>query len=523
MIPNTNGKAVLRGSGSIIYGPLQYSDFGSAMQAGFSQFRGVGSTNTGPGTAAGFTPAFDLDSGYSLWTPDYFAPNTSPTQLMGPTGVFNAVGGEVITPEMGRPSTTYAWGLQFQDEIAKDLIFTLGYIGQASQNLHSGYLTNSNNINDQYFSLGDHLWSSKNRINTPGGSVVVNGDTYKAPYSGFAGALGQSLRPYPQYDYIAGDCCLENVGHSSYNAMTASLNRHFHQGLNLTMSYTWSKNLTDADSALPFTVSNYRSQTQSSTNLHLEKAYSIQDIPQTLSVSFLYQLPFGKGKPFLNNNSLLNRVVGGWELGAIQRYQSGQPIDFGCATGAAYYQNCFRFSRGPGGEGGLANPNYKKNKNHANIFNGESWFRPAYRPAGTINSSDPGVSMSDAAFVDKNRVGYTTTGQQWLRKVAPDCPEGCSWDPYVFGSGISRVTEEVTSPLYLAEDMSLLKHIDIAEGWKFVLKVDATDVFNRHRQAYPDTNPANVGCTTGLCGNFGIPTSTDYGPRNLQISGRITF
>jgi hypothetical protein len=72
--------------------------------------------------------------------------------------------------------------------------------------------------------------------------------------------------------------------------------------------------------------------------------------------------------------------------------------------------------------------------------------------------------------------------------------------------------------------MSLLKHIDIAEGWKFVLKVDATDIFNRHRQAYPDTQPADTsyGCT-GLCGTFGVPTYTDYGPRNLQISGRITF
>jgi hypothetical protein len=524
VLPGSNGKLVLRGSGAIIYGPLQYSDFGSSMQAGFTQGRGVGSSYSGPGTAAGFTPAFDLDSGYSTWTPEYFAPNTNPTQLQGPQGQFWAVGGEVIKPQFGRPSMTSNWGLQLQDELAQDLIFTLGYIGQASQNLHSGYLTNDNNISPSAFSLGDHLWDNGDRINTPGGSVTVDGTTYKAPYSTFVGSLGQSLRPFAQYDYIAGDCCLENIGHSSFEALTASLNRHFRQGLNVDVAYTWSKNLTDADSSLPFTVSGYRSQTQNSSDLRGEKAYSIQDIPHQLSISYLYELPFGKGKHFLNNNGLLDRVVGGWEIGAIQRYSSGQPVDFGCATGAAYYQNCFRFTRGPAGSNGFASDTYRKNKNHANIFNQETWFKPAYRPIGTVNANDPGVAMSNAAFVDKNRSGYTNVpGQQWLRTISPECADICSYEPYVFGSGISRVTEEITGPKYLAEDVSLIKNIAIAEGWKFQLKVDATDLFNRHRQAMPDTQPGDACFENNLCGGFGTPTYTDYGPRNLQISGRVTF
>jgi hypothetical protein len=524
VLPNSQGKTVLRGSAAIIYGPLQYSDFGSSMQAGFTQSRAVGSSYIGPGTAAGFTPAFDLDTGYAPWTQDYFAPNTDPTQIQGPQGQFWAVGGEVIKPQNGRPSMTSNWGLQLQQEVAQDLIFTLGYIGQASQNLHSGYLTNDNNINPSQFALGDHLWDNGDRINTPGGSVVVDGVTYKAPYSTFVGPLGQSLRPYSQYDYIAGDCCLENIGHSSFEALTASLNRHFRQGLNLMLSYTWSKNLTDADSSLPFTVSGYRSQTQNSSDLRGEKAYSIQDIPHTLSISYLYELPFGKGKQFLNHNGFLDRVVGGWEIGGIQRYQSGQPVDFGCATGAAYYQNCFRFTRGEAGQGGFASATYRKNKNHANIFNQESWFKPAYRPIGTVNASDPGVSLQDAAFIDKNRTGYTNVpGQQWLRKFSPECADTCSYEPYVFGSGISRVTEEIQGPKYLAEDVSLIKNISITERWKFQLKMDATDLLNRHRQGMPDTQPGDACYQNNLCGGFGVPTFTDYGPRNLQLSGRITF
>jgi hypothetical protein len=243
-----------------------------------------------------------------------------------------------------------------------------------------------------------------------------------------------------------------------------------------------------------------------------------------MSISYLYQLPFGKGRQFLNNsNGILNYIVGGWEVGAIQRYQSGEPVDFGCATGAAYYQNCFRFTRGAAGANGLASDTYKKSKNKPNLFNQESWFKPAYRPAGTVNPTDPGTPLSQAAFVDENRSGFTTTGQQWLRTISPSCADICSYEPYVFGTGIPRVTEEVTGPMYLAEDLSVNKNISISERVKFVLKVDASDAFNRHRQQLPDTEPGDYCYQNNLCGGFGIPTGTDYGPRNMQVSGRITF
>ncbi len=526
VLPNTNEKAVIRGGAGIIYGPLQYSDFGSSMTLGYTQSRSTGSFYSGPGTAAGFTPAFYLDSGESQWTKSFFAPSTDPGQLTGVPGQFIPVGGEVIKPEFGRPSMTTSWGLQLQDEIAQDLIFTLGYMGQASQNLHSGFLTNSNNIDPKYFTLGDHLNDIGSAITTQGGSSMgVN-----APYSTFMGNLGQALRPYPQYDYIAGDCCLENVGHSSYEAMVASLNRRFRQGLNLQISYTWSKNLTDADSSIPFAYVGYRSQTQNSNNLHLEKAVSVQNIPQQLSISYLYELPFGKGKRYLNQSRVLDYLVGGWELGAIQRYQSGQPVDFGCASGTPYYQNCFRFTLGPAaaGNNNFASDNFRKNKNKASFFNQQSWFKPAYRPQGQGGPGDPGVPMANAAFVDMNREGVTSTGQYWLRTPSPDCADGCSYDPYVFGTGIPRVTEAITGPMWLSEDFSLLKNFNVTEGVKFQLKLEAIDAFNRHRMGMPDMEPGDspsysaAGAPLPSTG-FGIPMYVDYGPRNLQVTGRINF
>jgi len=506
LVPGTKGKTVVRGGAGIIYGPLQYNDFGSSMSLGFTQGRSVTSSgvNSNSGTTyQGFTPAFALDSGYAPWTLSYFAPNTSSSQV---TGGFQNIGGELITPKMGRPPMTTQWSLQVQQEVAQDLIATVGYIGQVGQNLPTQFLTNPNNIDPKYFALGDQAFD----FIPQGGTVTVNGQTYGTPYANFAGNLGQALLPYPQYGFIQDDCCLENLGHSSYNALEASLNRHFRQGFNLQVSYTFAKNLNNADSSIGVYTGN-KSQGQNSSDLKQEKSVSLQNIPQTLSISYLYKFPFGKGAQFLNDNRALDLLVGGWEIGAIQRYSSGQPFDFGCATGAAYYLNCFRFTAGPAAPSGLASDAFKAKKNGPSPFNGESWFKPAYRPAGTVNANDPGVPLTQAAFVDMNR-----EGSGWFR--SPN-------ESYVFGTGIPRVTEQITGPLFLSEDFSMIKDFAITERVKFQFKADAINAFNRHRMGLPNSEPAatNYG-ETGLQSGFGIPTFNDIGyPRQFQLSGHVTF
>jgi hypothetical protein len=529
VLPETKGKVVLRGGGALIAGPLQYDDFGASMAAGFSQNRFAGSPN-------GFYPAFQLDSGFSTWTPSFFAPNTSPTQLTaqnGP-GTFTNVGGELIQPNSARPSVTYNWSLQLQDELAQDLILTVGYIGQAAQNLHTEDISNVNNISPSTFAYGDHLNNPADYVPLGGASTFTpqgSGTpvTVMAPYSTFTGPVSQALRPYPQYGYIADDCCLENLGHSSYDAMIVSLNRRFRQGFNLQLSYTWAKNLTDADTEIA--QYNRGDQAQNSSDYQAEKAVSIQNIPQTLSVSYLYKLPFGKNSLVPTHNGILDTIVGGWEVGAIQRYESGQPLSFGCATGTLAlgnytgvggYDNCFRFTQTPGSS--IASSAYKHKKEGPNFFNGESWFNPAFRAPGTNGPGDPGVPMANATFVDQNREG---TG--WLRKPSPDCEGGaCSFDPYYFsgesplvagGIGLPRVTDAVSGPIWKSEDFSLLKNFKITEKMSFQLKGEAINAFNRHRFAIPDLEPGDAGTATG----FGIPTGSDLLARNLQVSGRFNF
>ncbi len=79
------------------------------------------------------------------------------------------------------------------------------------------------------------------------------------------------------------------------------------------------------------------------------------------------------------------------------------------------------------------------------------------------------------------------------------------------------MTNEVTGPLFLSEDFSLIKDFRVHESQAFQLKVEAIDAFNRHNFGTPNTDPRNP--------TFGIPQpgSTDLGPRNLQITGRFSF
>ena len=451
--PAGDGKTVFRGGAAIFYGPLQYSDFGGSMDTGYKIQPSFQSGD-------GFSSAFALDSGFPAYK---LPPNLDP-------GVFNgqAVTGSYIEPKDGKPAAIYEWSFQMQRELAPDLILQIGYLGNKAQNLRSN-VQNINNIPISAFSLG-------NTLNNP---VVGNTAGVAVPFTGFTTLWGtgapvqRALRPFPQYDYIDTGCCLQNVGMSTYHGLLISLNRRLRNGLTMQVSYTWAKNLTDADSALPNNGISV-SQVQNPFNLKMEKAISAQDIPQTFVFAPLYQLPFGKGKAFLTHG-IANLIVGGWEIGSVQRYESGQPVSFCCATGIPGFENSIYYSRNLGQS--LKSANYQQGKLNPFIPSQASYFNAA-------------------AFIDPNSTAVRGSGA------------------YSFGN-IARVTGEVRTQKYFNEDFSLLKNVQIKEGVTFTLKGEFLNAFNRHQFALPDVNPTD--------GTFGVPTGTLNTPRNLQVTGRVSF
>ena len=492
-------KTVLRGGAGIIYGPLVYDDFGGGTVTGYTANPNAPSHN-------GFDPSFEIDNGMPAFAPP---PDEDP-------GYYNGtyVPGSYITPTAGRPATVYNWTLEIQHQLAEDLLLTVGYIGNHSTDLESNLL-NPNNMPKSYFSLGDALYLPfKN--NTAG---------IQAPFPQFVQnwggnpALQSALRPFPQYDFIDQGCCLENVGMSSFNALVASVQRRYRQGLNLQASYTWGKTFTDADSALPNSGVGL-SQDMDVDDLHHEKAISAMDIRHTLVVSALYELPFGKGKQFLNHG-VLSQIAGGWELGTVERMQSGQPLSFGCEWGIPGFQNCIRFSKVPGVS--LKSAVYKRGAGHINPFfiapnagsvdpNANSMFNLEYNDVTRSDSPVPGAPIA-----------FYNTNHNYARDCTSSGPNGLSNcnspglnQPYTFGSGIPRTTSEVRTPPYFNNDLSVIKKFPLYERYTLSLKAEFLNTFNQHTFSIPDLQPNDYG-------TFGLPTGTVNTPRNIQLTARFAF
>jgi hypothetical protein len=97
------------------------------------------------------------------------------------------------------------------------------------------------------------------------------------------------------------------------------------------VSFTWQKTITDSDSLLPG-INGGIAQVQDPQNLSLDRSVSSQDVPVMFVTSFIYELPFGRGKPFAKAG-IGAAILGGWQFGGVLRYQSGVPTTFCGAAG----------------------------------------------------------------------------------------------------------------------------------------------------------------------------------------------
>lgn len=504
---NSAGKTVLRGGFATLYAPLQYSDFGGDTRQGFTTNPQFGSN--------GFDPAFNIDNGLPAYTAGI---NLDPGQFDNGNPDGPRTFGNFIKSSYGRPGQLNQWNLQIQQELAKDLIMTIGYIGNAGAHLKSQE-ENINNISTSQFARGDALTShnlTANGLTAPYIYTATDGTTKP-----FNAAVQQALRPFPQYGFIATDCCLQNVGHSSYHALVASVERRFSQNLNLQASYTWAKTITNADSII--NVTNGVNQEQDPSNSKSQKSISNQDIPHTFVISYLYQLPFGKGKQFLSGgNPFFRAAASGFEIGAVQRYQSGEPFSFGSATRIPGWDNNIEFTRIPGTQlssnarrNGKIDP-FRELRNGNNLPgpdpNVDSIFNGLLIPTNTAGVSDnPGYAalQNAPAFIDQNAATFRRRRAVQAGNL-PTSDNGA----FQFGN-VPRVTGEIRNFLYNNEDFSVLKKTPIGETMTFTFKVELLNAFNRHVFGTPNTNPGDR--------FFGVPQFTIDQPRSMQLTARIQF
>ena len=206
------------------------------------------------------------------------------------------------------------WQLALQQQLPKNHLIEVSYVGNRGTGMTVG--RDLNPTPRQYLSTEFFRDNSTNSYLT---AAVSNPFYPLLPGTSLSGTTvqrAQLLRSYPQFTGVS---VSRNVGYSWYHSMQVRLERRFSAGLNANLSYTWSK-MMEAVSFL------------NSTDPRPEEVVSSQDRTHRLAVTWLYELPFGRGKPWLNSaGAAVSKLAGGWQVQGIYTAQSGGALGFGNA------------------------------------------------------------------------------------------------------------------------------------------------------------------------------------------------
>lgn len=458
---NIDARSVIRGS----YGIIRYK---SGLLNGNAYFQGAGylGYTASPSPASpnsGITSAFQWDGPFPSYARPPFLESTLNTGFNVVTGP-NGGGITYARPDTaGRMPYTENWNLTVERQMTPTIVFSLSYAG--SHSLHGttpgGYGIYSNQIDPKYLVLGSLLTATESPTTLAKAQAII--PDIRVPYVGFSGSIGQMLRPFPQYSYVSDPFALYSS--SNYNAMQAFLKKKMSNGLLFLVSYTWSKELANSGMNMVPWVS---SVIRSAYNLKQEYAEDGNNQPQVISISYVYQLPFGRGRTFGHDvNSGLNTLIGGWQISGINSYSAGTaigPIGGSCNT--PYTNGCYA----------SYNPN----------------FSGSARINGSYGSGSPKLGTS---YIN---------GSAFQNAAA-----------YSFGNTPRTAPYGLHLPWYLNENLSLSKEFSMPESTTLKLQADAFNLFNR----------TVFGCVgTSITGaNFGQVGCQANQPRQMQFEAYFRF
>jgi Carboxypeptidase regulatory-like domain len=212
-----------------------------------------------------------------------FGRNTLPVVVVPPvdSNYVTPAGTNLFATELdGRKPRVYMWTLSVQKAFWKEWVAEVAYVGSQGRRLSKRYNAYANATPGVLYDV------------TPG--VATR-------YPRLSGMLYSSL-----------------AGKSQFHGLNMKLERRFSNGVQVLAAYTHAKSI-DTDSAGSFGSPNLNPA-----NFQLDKGLSDFDIRSRFVTSIVYELPFGKGKQFLNGLGKAGEfVVGGWQLNTIASRQSG--------------------------------------------------------------------------------------------------------------------------------------------------------------------------------------------------------
>jgi hypothetical protein len=257
-----------------------------------------------------------------------------------------------VNPNLATPYVQ-AWNLSIQRELPWNLILDVRYVGNKGTKLYRGIDYNQVIIFENGF-LEDFLRARRNgfrnltvigvfdpRCNFPGcepltvfpqiaGGGLLTNSTVRALIQ--QGQVGELAATY-HFNNLAGNVQfvanrlasvadeLNSISNSTYHAGVVEVRRRFRQGLGFQANYTWSKALSDTEGTGQTRFDPFLDLARP----ELEKTRAPFDLTHAFKANFVYELPFGRGKRWAPENSLLNKLVSGWNIGSIFTWQSGNP------------------------------------------------------------------------------------------------------------------------------------------------------------------------------------------------------
>ena len=138
--------------------------------------------------------------------------------------------------------------------------------------------------------------------------------------------LGSFLRPYPQYTslQLAGQGSYDSI----YHLFQLTVQRRFAEAGSLLVAYTNAKLISDTDTLTAWLEPGVGG-IQDNNNLRGERSLSSQDVPQRLVISYVLDIPVGKGKKYLAGaGGTLDKIVRGWGVDGVTIFQRGFPLVF---------------------------------------------------------------------------------------------------------------------------------------------------------------------------------------------------
>ena len=341
-----------------------------------------------------------------------------------------------------RPGEIWEWNLAVEHQFARDFAVSAAYVGSHAANLQ--YVTDANQITNP--ALLNSLDVSACNGATPA-SIAASPSTCERPYPAFGGLGGSNFN-----------------GISNYDSLQLDVRKRYSRGLTFDVNYAWSHMLDDQDSAgwgstagaQVWQIGNNPSSNYGNSNF---------DIPQALKGTAVYELPFGMGKPFMNQNAILDAVLGGWRISGTFIYQDGTPFTV-LDNGVNDYSQAGNVFANPTG----TSPKSGTCANGAAVHTLSCWFNPAAFETPAV--------QGNGSF----GLGSRNT---------------------LFGPKLSDV------------NLSLAKTWHYKERAGLTLRGDFVNVMNHPSFTLPNNDVSSSGVAT--------ITGVSNGPRTIQLGARLFF